>query len=373
MIVKRIILRQEKQGCTLTLKKAKSSKLVIVGSGLAGYTLAREIRRHDKTFPITVITADTGEYYSKPQLSNALSHQKSADQLALFSREKYAQQFNLDIKSSCFINSIAEIENSIGSDYSHLVLATGANPVNLPDLNDAYVVNNLEDYRKFRCVIADQKKITIVGAGLVGCEFANDLIKNGYEVTVIAPENYPLASLIPEQAGLSLKAALAEKGVNWQLGRYFQPEDNHGIILSAVGLRPNVVLAKTANLAVKKGILVNEYLETSQSGVYALGDCAEVFGQVLPYVQPLTLGARALAKTILGERTAVEYPVMPVHIKTSLYPVVVTPVEKGENRWEFDSFGDGLVGLCYTPAGKLVGFCLTGQQTSKINEFLARI
>ncbi|MDX2165343.1 MAG: FAD-dependent oxidoreductase [Gammaproteobacteria bacterium] len=357
----------------MSSKKAKSSKLVIVGSGLAGYTLAREVRRHDKIFPITVITADTGEYYSKPQLSNALSHQKSPDQLALFSREKYAQQFNLDIKASCFINSIIEIENIIGSDYSHLVLATGANPVNLPELQDAHVVNDLDDYRNFRGVIQGQKKITIVGAGLVGCEFANDLISAGYEVTVIAPENYPLASLIPEQAGLALKAALAEKGVNWQLGRYFQPEDNQGIILSAVGLRPNVALAKSANLAVNRGILVSEYLETSQEGIYALGDCAEVFGRVLPYVAPLTLGARALAKTILGERTAVEYPVMPVHIKTSLYPVVVTPVEKGENRWEIESDEDGLTALCYTPAGKLVGFCITGRHSSKSNEFLARI
>ena len=286
----------------MSLKKAKSSKLVIVGSGLAGYTLAREIRRHDKTFPITVITADEGSYYSKPQLSNALSHHKSPDQLALFSRDKYAQQFNLEIKSSCFLKSLDEIEGIIGSEYSHLVLATGANPVNLPELNQAYVVNNLEDYRNFRRVIQDQKKITIVGAGLVGCEFANDLIGSGYEVTVIAPENYPLASLIPEQAGLALKAALAEKGVNWQLGRYFQPEDNQGIILSAVGLRPNVTLAKLANLSVNKGILVNEYLEASESGIYALGDCAEVFGRVLPYVAPLTLGARALAKTILGGR-----------------------------------------------------------------------
>lgn len=357
----------------MSSKKAKSSKLVIIGSGLAGYTLAREVRRHDKSFPITVITADSGEYYSKPQLSNALTHQKTADQLALFSRDKYAQQFNLDIKSFCCIPSLTEIEGIVDGGYSHLVLATGANPVSLPELKNAQVVNNLEDYRKFRRIIAGQKKVTIVGAGLVGCEFANDLVKNGYEITVIAPERYPLASLIPEQAGMALKAALAEKGVNWQLGRYFQPEDDQGIILSAVGLKPNVGLATSANLAINKGIVVNEYLETSQPDIYALGDCAEVFGRVLPYVQPLTLGARALAKTILGERTAVEYPLMPVHIKTSLYPVVVTPVEKGENRWEMTSFEDGLTGLCYTSGGKLVGFCLTGHQTSKINEFLARI
>lgn len=351
----------------MTSKKAKLSKLLIIGSGLAGYTLVREVRRHDKTFPITVVTADNGDYYSKPQLSNALTHKKEAHQLALFSAEKYAQQFNLEIKSNYFLESLERLE------YSHLVLATGANPVILPSLNNALTVNNLADYIKFREVIKNHKSITIVGAGLVGCEFANDLVNAGYEVTVIAPEKYPLFSLIPEAAGLGLKKALADKGVNWQLGRYFQPEDDKGIILSAVGLRPNINLAKQAGLTINKGIVVNDLLETSQSNIYALGDCAEVFGQVLPYIQPLTLGARALAKTILGEPTPVIYPPMPIHIKTPAYPIVVTPPHSLEIHWEFDAHEDGLAALCYNSGQKLAGFCLTGSQTQKINDILAKM
>lgn len=349
------------------MKKAKLSNLVIIGSGLAGYTLVREVRRHDKTFPITVITADNGEYYSKPQLSNALTHKKEAQQLALFSKEKFAQQFNIDIKANTSLDSLDNL------DYSHLVLATGASPVILPNLKNAHVVNNLADYIQFRELIKNHKKITIVGAGLVGCEFANDLLNAGYDVTVIAPENYPLFNLIPEAAGMGLKDALAKKGVNWQLGRYFQPEDDQGIILSAVGLRPNVDLAKSANLIINRGIVVNPYLETSHPNIYALGDCAEVFGQVLPYIQPLSLCARALAKTILGEPTAVEYPHMPIHIKTPTYPIVVVPVVSPDIHWEFETHSDGLAGLCYTAANKLAGFCMTGSQASRANEFLAKL
>ena len=145
----------------MNLKKAKSSNLVIIGSGLAGYTLVREVRRHDKTFPITVVTADNGEYYSKPQLSNALTHKKEAQQLALFSKEKFAQQFNIQIQSNILLNSLDDLD----LDFSHLVLATGANPVMLPNLKSAHVVNNLADYIKFRELIKNHKKITIVGAG----------------------------------------------------------------------------------------------------------------------------------------------------------------------------------------------------------------
>lgn len=351
------------------MKKAKSSNLVIIGSGLAGYTLVREIRKHDKTFPITVITADNGEYYSKPQLSNALTHKKEASQLALFTKEKFAQQFSIDIKSNVLLNSLDDVD----LEYSHLVLATGASPVILPNLSHAHVVNNLEDYSKFREIIKNQKKITIVGSGLVGCEFANDLLNAGYEITVIAPEKYPLFNLIPEQAGLGLKKALAEKGVNWQLERYFQPEDDHGIILSAVGLRPNLTLAKSLNLTINMGIVVNQYLETSQANIYALGDCAEVFGQVLPYIQPLSLCARALAKTILGEPTAVEYPPMPIHIKTPAYPIVVVPTTSKNSRWELETHPDGLSGLCYNHDHTLTGFCVTGSQASRSHEFLAKL
>lgn len=363
----------------MTLKKAKSSNLVIIGSGLAGYTLVREIRRHDQNLPITVITGDSGQYYSKPQLSNALTHKKTPDQLALFTPEKFAQQFNITIKNNYLINNI-KTDNYLNSlNYSDLVLATGANPVILPGLKQAITVNNLADYHHFREQLNSHKKIIIIGAGLVGCEFANDLINTGHEVTVIAPEQYPLASLIPELAGKGLKTALEKKGIQWQLGRCFQPSDqedalkNQKIILSAVGLRPNLTLAQQLNLNTKQGIVVNSYLESSHPHIYALGDCAEIYGRVLPYIQPLTLCARALAQTLLGEPTEVIYPPMPVHIKTPAYPIVViSPSNSPENQWKIEDFEEGIAGMCYN-RDQLVGLCLTGSQTSRINDFLAKI
>ena len=359
--------------CTLTLKKAKSSNITIIGSGLAGYTLVRELRRLDPIIPITVITQDSGDYYSKPQLSTALTHHKTPDQLILFTAEKFAEKFNINIQPNHYINNL----NTINNAENPIILACGASPVIIKPIKNNNVihhVNNLQDYKIFRDILVSPSKnqlsIIIIGSGLVGCEFANDLINAGYNVTVVSPDAYPLMRLIPKLAGEGLKQALADKGVVWKLGEFFDENQHQAdIILSAIGLKPNSELAQKKGIKTNKGIVVNEYLQTSHDNIYALGDCAEIGGQVLPYIQPLSLGARALAKTLLGEPTRVEYPVMPVYIKTPAYPIVTTGGDGG--AWgaeEVDS--TGLSSLYYTQEKKITGFCLTGAKTAKINEFL---
>ena len=96
-------------------------------------------------------------------------------------------------------------------------------------------------------------------------------------------------------------------------------------VLSSVGLRPRTGLAERAGIAVKRGIVVDRYLATNAPDVYALGDCAEVEGLVLPFVMPIMHAARALAKTLCGEPTRLTYPAMPIVVKTTAYPVVVAP------------------------------------------------
>jgi len=97
------------------------------------------------------------------------------------------------------------------------------------------------------------------------------------------------------------------------------------VVLSAIGLRADNTLAQAAGLQLNRGIVVDRLLKTSCDGIYALGDCAEVEGQVLPFVMPIMHQARALAATLTGEATQVTYPAMPVLVKTTSYPVVVSP------------------------------------------------
>ncbi|HSM97923.1 MAG TPA: FAD-dependent oxidoreductase, partial [Gallionella sp.] len=174
--------------------------VVVLGSGLAGYTLVRELRKLDRGVAITLISQDSGDYYSKPMLSNALAQRKTAGSLVITAAAEMAGQLDITLLHHTEVLGIdrghKELQTSAGViGYDRLVLALGADPVRLPlrgDAADAVVsVNDLGDYAKFRGAIESPagaaKHIAIIGGGLIGCEFANDLAGTGYAVTVIDP------------------------------------------------------------------------------------------------------------------------------------------------------------------------------------------
>jgi len=142
-------------------------------------------------------------------------------------------------------------------------------------------------------------------------------------------------------------------------------------VLSAIGLRPRIDLARRAGLTVNRGIVTDRFLGTSAADVYALGDCAEVEGQVLPFVAPIMHAARALACTLTGTPTAVVYPAMPVVVKTPAMPVVVAPPASAEGAWELEIAEDGVDARFVNSAGALAGFALVGTSTNR-KQALAR-
>ena len=133
------------------------------------------------------------------------------------------------------------------------------------------------------------------------------------------------------------------------------------LVLSAIGLKARTDLARAAGLQVNRGIVVNTQLQTSAAGCYALGDCAEVAGLHLPFVMPIMQQARALAKTLAGTATPLQYPAMPVVVKTPVCPTVVCPPPMGvEGQWTEDAAADGVRALYKDSSGALRGFALTG-------------
>jgi len=153
--------------------------------------------------------------------------------------------------------------------------------------------------------------------------------------------------------------AAAGKGVKLTLAN--DEEIEADLVLSAVGLRPRKELAAEAGLTTDKGIVVNRALETSAPDVYSLGDCAEVDGMVLPYVMPLMACARALAKTLAGDRTDVAYGTMPVIVKTPCCPTAVCPPPTdAEGDWEIEADGQNVRALFKSGDGQLLGFAVTG-------------
>jgi rubredoxin-NAD+ reductase len=365
--------------------------IVIIGSGLAGFTVIREIRKLDKAVPITLVTREPGYFYSKPMLSTALASKKEASQLVSTPQDGMAAQLEITIMSETEVNKIDAISQTVSTNkgslvYSKLVLALGADQIRIPlrgnAANEILTVNDLEDYKKFRQAIAGKKRIVILGAGLIGCEFANDLVLGGYEVDVIDLAPQALGRLIPEAAAIDLQNKLSDAGVRWHFNTTVQTVD-HGnselnitltngttitsdIVLSAVGLKPRLALAQATGIATGIGIQVNRHLETSAKNIYSLGDCAEVEGLVLPYVMPIMQAARALAPTLLGQETALNYPAMPVMVKTPALPTIVSPPAKDAiGAWKINPDEGGLEARFESTEGKLLGFVLMGTATTQ--------
>lgn len=360
--------------------------VVIVGTGLAGYGVAREFRKLDAATPVLILTRDGGEYYSKPMLSNALAQGQSAARLASADAERMAAQLKAEIRTRTEVTAIDAAGRSLEAGgariaWSRLVLALGAQPIALPAAGDGLAgvlsVNSLEDYARYRAALAHAERVAVIGPGLIGCEFANDLHSVGKQVTVIGPDATPLGRLLPPRAGAALRVAFEAAGIAWRLGSAVRRVERRGrgfvlvlsdgteltadLVLSAIGLRAQTDLAAAAGLAVRRGIVVDRHLQTSATGIYALGDCAEVDGLVLPFVMPIMHAARALGRTLSGEPARVSYPAMPVLVKTPLHPVVVAPPPAGAaGAWREQAVADGVQALFLAPDGRLLGFALTG-------------
>ncbi|WP_043531175.1 NAD(P)/FAD-dependent oxidoreductase [Litchfieldella xinjiangensis] len=367
-----------------------SKPLTIVGTGMAGLGLARQLRAMDAERPITLITADSGDDYAKPLLSTGFAKRLPPERLAQRSALEVADQLGIVMRTQTPVTGLDPKAHTLGLGeetlpYSQLVLATGAaprHPLTIPDelMPRVHTINDLDDYRRFHSALeraGNRARVAIVGAGLVGCEFANDLSAGGHRVTLIAPEATPLARLLPEPLGRALGEALEEGGIELLSGRSVERLETSGadvglalsggytveadLVLVATGLVPRTRLAQEAGIETSAaGIHTDRYLATSAPDIYALGDVACVAGVNAMYVQPLQASAKALAATLSGTPTAVHYGPWPVVVKTPLCPVVAYPPLASPERWRIEGEGRDLTALAESEDGSLLGFALTG-------------
>jgi rubredoxin-NAD+ reductase len=366
--------------------------IVILGSGLAGYSAAREFRKLDKATPLVIISRDHAGFYSKPMLSNALAGNKTASMLVMKPAEKMVDELGATVIARTEVTRIdADARTVHCADgevfaYRDLVLALGADPIRLPLAGDGAAdvlsVNDLDDYARFAQRLDGAKTVAILGGGLIGCEFANDLLARAIAPTVIDPADAALSRLLPPAASAWLQARLDAAGVRFRFGvaaaRVDRTTEGYkltltdgsaleaDLVLSAIGLRPRMALAQAAGLAVQRGVVVDRWLAASAPHVYALGDCAEVEGHSLPFVMPIMQQARALGATLAGTPTPLKYPAMPVIVKTPACPTVVCPPPIGAiGEWSVQSGNDAVEAHFRAADGELLGFALMGAATSQ--------
>lgn len=376
---------------TQTLVPMHHYHTLIIGAGHAGYSLARELRRLDPDRSIGLISQDSADYYSKPMLSAGFSKGKTAADLVQKTAAQMADEFNLQLMPFCQALKIEPDQHLLHTShgvvsYRQLVLATGASPIRLPLPDEATpwisCVNELSHYQDFLQKSQGKHQITVLGAGLVGIEYANDLAAAGFKVSVVALEQQPLAQLLPPKLADLLQLQLKASGVEFYWGSALidaTPRQQQlrltladgrqldtDLVLSAVGLKPNVQLASAAGIDCGKGIRTDQQLATSVPDIYALGDCAEVCGYNLMYIQPISLCAKALALTLTGTATAVQWPVMPVIVKTPVLPLVSWPAPAlAQGHWSYEGQGLDWLAKFESPSGQLLGFALSGKMVAQ--------
>lgn len=383
--------------------------IVIIGTGLAGYGLLKELRKIGNLATVTMVTEDDGRAYSKPALSTGYTKGTSHADLTQASANEMAAKFKATILINTVVRHI-DVDAKLLSlgrkdaqsgviSFDKLVIAQGASCI-MPALegdavNRVHSINNLTDFAKFQedAINTNAKKIAIIGAGLIGCEYANDLLNGGFEVDIIDPMAHCLPSLLPEAAGRAVQRGLEQHGAKFHFGQFAMQvnltEHNQGVsitldngdsieahmVLSAIGVKPNIELASRSQLQTNRGICVDKSLQTSAKNIYALGDCAEVLGMVLVYVSPLVAGCRALAQTLSGKRCELAYPAMPVSVKTPACPVVVCPPPNGsDGEWNVIHVDDNDVIAEYENAqGEVLGFALTGKSVTEKARLLKEV
>jgi NADPH-dependent 2,4-dienoyl-CoA reductase/sulfur reductase-like enzyme/nitrite reductase/ring-hydroxylating ferredoxin subunit len=287
------------------------SSIVIVGGGAAGVSAAEMVRRQGYDGPVTLISADSDPPVDRPNLSkDFLAGEAQDDWIPLWPNDFYAEQ-RIEMVLGRRVVSIdparrtLRLDNGAEHTYGALLLATGADPVRLtiPGASEDQVhyLRSFADSRAIVQRVANARRVVVVGAGFIGLEVAASLRTRGIAVDVVAPDSAPLERVMGPEVGKFIRSLHEARGVVFHLGQTVARVDGRKVTLSGggtldaeflivgVGVRPEVAIAEQAGLAVDRGIVVNEYLETSVPGIFAAGDAAR-------WPDPLT-----------GERIRVEH------------------------------------------------------------------
>lgn len=360
-----------------------SHGIVIIGSGFAARQLVKNLRKQDSQVAISVIAADSIDEYNKPDLSHVISLRQRADEMTRQSAGEFAEQYNVRLFPYTWITAIdaqARVVKSTDNQWSYdkLVLATGASAFIPPVAGRELMLtlNSQLEYRACESQLFDARRVLIVGGGLIGSELAMDFTRAGKSVTLVDNASSILASLMPPEVSSRLQHRLTDMGVHLLLKSQLQSleqttsgiraafdRERHvevDVVISATGLRPETALARSAGVEVNRGIVVDSTLKSSNPDIYALGDCAEIDGQLLPFLQPIQISAMTLAKNLLGGNAPLKLPAMLVKVKTPELPLhLAGETRRSDLNWQIITESQGMVAKGVDAEGQLRAFVVS--------------
>jgi nitrite reductase (NADH) large subunit len=332
-------------------------KLVIIGNGMApGRMLEHLLEAAPDAFDITIFNAEPRVNYDRIMLSPVLSGEKSFEEIVIHGDGWYIKH-GITLYKGHKVTSIDRAAKTVTSNhgvtepYDKLVIATGSNPFIIPvpgaDMAGVITYRDLDDVNAMLLAAQSRAKAVVIGGGLLGLEAAAGLKEQGMDVTVIHVMPTLMERQLDASAGYLLQKQLEDRGIKVMVKANTKAIFGNGkvegieladgtivpctLVIMAVGIRPNAALAKEAGVAVNRGIVVSDGMQTSDPDIYSLGECAEVNGQVYGLVAPLYDMARVLAAQLAGDETAAFKPVdTPTKLKVT-----------GINLYSLGDFAEG--------------------------------
>jgi apoptosis-inducing factor 3 len=272
------------------------TSIVIVGGGAAGYSAAEVLRREGFAGNLTMLSADPSAPVDRPNLSKDYLAGTAPEEWIPLRPPEFFQEQEIELVLGARVTRIDVVSKRVIVEggkifpYDALLLATGADPIRLSipgsDRAQVHSLRTLADSRAIIAHVPTTKRAVVIGASFIGLEVAAALRERNVEVHVVAPEAHPLERVLGPEVGDFVRGIHEEHGVVFHLGHTAKSIDvGHvtlasgevlaaDLVVAGIGVRPAVALAEAAGLAMNRGILVNEYLETSVPGVYAAGDVA---------------------------------------------------------------------------------------------------
>jgi NADPH-dependent 2,4-dienoyl-CoA reductase/sulfur reductase-like enzyme/nitrite reductase/ring-hydroxylating ferredoxin subunit len=270
--------------------------IVIIGGGAAGNAAAEMLRRQGYAGSVTMITMEDSVPYDRPNLSkDYLAGNAPEEWIPLRSDEFYAEH-NIELIKNARVSSfnaearVVSLSDGRTLKYNRLLLAMGAEPIKpgIPgaDLEHVFYLRSLADSRAIIKAAEEARIAVVIGASFIGLEVAASLRARGLQVDVVAPESTPLEKVLGEEIGSYIKTVHEKEGVTFRLGRSVTGITSNSvrldngealpaeIVVVGVGVRPLLQLAVDAGAEMSRGVMVNEFLETSLPGVFAAGDIA---------------------------------------------------------------------------------------------------
>ena len=322
-------------------------RLVVVGNGMAALQLLQELTEAaPERFAITVIGAEPQPAYNRVLLSSLLAGEIAAADVAMQPREWYAER-GIDLRTGQPVVTLNVVKREValadGSvvAFDRLVLATGAEPIRLQmpgsTLAGVATFRTLADVEQLNAAAGVGHPVVVIGGGLLGIEAAYGLARAGVAVTLIHLMDRLMERQLDSEGAALLKTALEAKGINVLLQTQTRAihgtdgvesielgDGQHiacGLVVMAVGVRVRTTLAQTGGIIAKRGICIDDRLQTSVPDIYAIGDCAEHRGSCYGLIEPAYEQARILAAALCGKSQTYPGSVLATNLKVSGVPV----------------------------------------------------